>query len=154
MTKVASDKRSPVLKNICKRLRLEVFYKKAVLKIFAIFTRWKYLVISVLWKRCSWWLIELWKWRIFILINIPRKKSVSDKLSCSFLKNNLRHIFLNPDFFWLRIIPRELRKLNCHCWDMSSVLSFSKATTLNCSSFVYYRWKSLFLQKILKSTEG
>ena len=38
MTKVASDKRSPILKNICKRLRLEMLYKKAVLKIFAIFT--------------------------------------------------------------------------------------------------------------------
>ena len=33
-------------------------------------------------------------------------------------------------------------------------LSFSKAMTLNCYSFVYYSWKSLFLQNILKCAEG
>ena len=38
MTKVASDKFSPIVKNIRIRLLLEVFYKIAVLKNFAIFT--------------------------------------------------------------------------------------------------------------------
>ena len=38
MTKVASDKCSPIVKNIRKRLLLEVFYETAVLKNFAIFT--------------------------------------------------------------------------------------------------------------------
>ena len=38
MTKVASNKCSPIVKNILKRLLLEVFYKIAVLKNFAIFT--------------------------------------------------------------------------------------------------------------------
>ena len=38
MTKVASDKCSPIVKNNRKRLPLEVFYKTAVLKNFAIFT--------------------------------------------------------------------------------------------------------------------
>ena len=38
MTKVASDKCSAIVKNIRKRLLLEVFYKTAVLKNFAIFT--------------------------------------------------------------------------------------------------------------------
>ena len=33
-------------------------------------------------------------------------------------------------------------------------LSFSKAMTLNCSSLVYYSWKGLFLQNILKCVEG
>ena len=41
------------MKNICKRLLLEVFYKKAFLKNFAIFTGRKWLVISVLWKNLS-----------------------------------------------------------------------------------------------------
>ena len=35
MTKVASDKSSPTVKNIRKRLLLEFFYKKAVLKNFS-----------------------------------------------------------------------------------------------------------------------
>ena len=35
--KFAKLLRTPILKNICKRLLLEVFYKKAVLKNFAIF---------------------------------------------------------------------------------------------------------------------
>ena len=38
--------RTPILKNICKRLLLEVVYKKAVLKNFAIFIRRKQLVIK------------------------------------------------------------------------------------------------------------
>ena len=38
MMKVASNKCSPIVKNIRKRLLLEVFYKKAALKNFAIFT--------------------------------------------------------------------------------------------------------------------
>ena len=45
--------RVSILKNICKRLLLEVFYKKAVLKNFTIFTGRKWLVISVLWKNLS-----------------------------------------------------------------------------------------------------
>ena len=36
--KFAKVLRTPILKNICERLPLEVFYKKAVLKNFAIFT--------------------------------------------------------------------------------------------------------------------
>ena len=32
-------------------------------------------------------------------------------------------------------------------------LSFKKTMTLNCSSFVYYSWKNLFLQNILKCPE-
>ena len=36
--KFATLLRTPILKNICKRLLLEVFFKKAVLKNFAIFT--------------------------------------------------------------------------------------------------------------------
>ena len=38
MTKVASDKCSSIVKNIRKRLLLEVFDKKAALKNFATFT--------------------------------------------------------------------------------------------------------------------
>ena len=38
MTKVARDKCSAIVKNIRKRLLLEVLYKTAVLKNFAIFT--------------------------------------------------------------------------------------------------------------------
>ena len=38
MTKVASDKCSPIVKNIRKRLLLEVLYKTTVLKNFVIFT--------------------------------------------------------------------------------------------------------------------
>ena len=45
--------RASILKNICQRLLLEVFYKKAVLKDFTIFTGRKWLVISVLWKNLS-----------------------------------------------------------------------------------------------------
>ena len=62
-----------ILKHICKRLLLEVFYKKALLKNFAIFTGRKLLVLNVLWKRCSWWLMQLWKWRenkIYQYVNI------------------------------------------------------------------------------------
>ena len=33
-------------------------------------------------------------------------------------------------------------------------LNFSKTKTLTCSRFVYYSWKSLFLQNILKYAEG
>ena len=72
--------RIPILRNICKRLLLEVFFKKAVLKNFAIFIVRKKPVISVLWKSCSWWLIELWKWRVFILINISCKSSSQNEL--------------------------------------------------------------------------
>ena len=61
-------------------------------------------------------------------------------MSFSFLKKNLRHIF------WWKAILRELRILNCQVF----YLRFSKAMTLSCSSFVYYSWKSLFLQNILK----
>ena len=57
--KFAKLLRTPILKNICKRLLLEVFYKKAVLKNFAIFTGRKQLVISFLRERCSWWFIQL-----------------------------------------------------------------------------------------------
>ena len=49
-------------------------------------------------------------------------------------------------FFWWKTILRELRILNC----LVFCLRFSKAMTLNCSSFVYYSWKSLFLHNILK----
>ena len=38
MTKVASDKCSPIVKNIRKRLLLEMLYKTTVLKNFVIFT--------------------------------------------------------------------------------------------------------------------
>ena len=62
-------------------------------------------------------------------------------MSCSFLKNNLRH-----NFFWPKAILTEMRILNCQVL----YLRFSKAITLNCSSFVYYIWKSLFLENILK----
>ena len=48
-------------------------------------------------------------------------------------------------FFWWKTILRELIILNCQVF----CLRFSKAMTLNCSNFVYYSWKSLFLQKIL-----
>ena len=104
---------SPV--KFAKRLRipLEVLYKKAVLKNFAILTGRKKPVIIVLWKSCSWWLIELWKWRVF----------VAALMSCSFLKNHLRHSFLVLNFFWLRTILRELRILNCLCSEISIVLS-------------------------------
>ena len=46
--KFAKLLRTPFFKNICKRLLLEVFYKKAVLKNFAIFTGRKQLVICVM----------------------------------------------------------------------------------------------------------
>ena len=44
--KFAKLLRTSILKNICKRLLLEVFYKKAVLKNFAIFIGQKQLVIK------------------------------------------------------------------------------------------------------------
>ena len=44
--KFAKLLRTPILKNICKRLLLEVFYKKAVLKNFAMFIGRKQLVIK------------------------------------------------------------------------------------------------------------
>ena len=53
------------------------FIINAAVKNFAIFTERKKPVISVLWRSCSWWLIELWKRRIFILINISFKKKCS-----------------------------------------------------------------------------
>ena len=49
-------------------------------------------------------------------------------------------------FFWRKTILKELRILNCQVL----CLRFSKAMTLNYSSFVHYSWKSLFLQNILK----
>ena len=45
--------RAYILKKICKRLFLKVFYNKAVLKNFAIFTGRKWVVISLLWKNLS-----------------------------------------------------------------------------------------------------
>ena len=61
----------------------------------------------------------------------------------------------DPEFFWLRTIFRELRIPNCHCRETSSDLfKFSKTMTLDCFSFVYYSWKSLLLQNILKCAEG
>ena len=53
------------------------FIIKAAVKNFAIFTERKKPVISVLWRSCSWWLIELWKRLVFILINISFKKKCS-----------------------------------------------------------------------------
>ena len=63
-------------------------------------------------------------------------------MSCSFLKNNLRHIF------WWKTILTELRILNCQVF----YLRFTEIITLNCSSFV---WKSLGLRErpILQSTD-
>ena len=58
-------------------------------------------------------------------------------------------IFFIPEFFWIRTIFRELRIINCFCYQVF-FLSFSKAMALDCSSFVYYSWRSLFLQNILK----
>ena len=92
--------RTPILKNICKRLLLGVFYKKAVLKKlwnihgtkvasdgknetqdpertlrgpscqgpWSLFFGMP-LVIKCSVRKCSWWLIELWKWRIFKVCN-------------------------------------------------------------------------------------
>ena len=73
--------KTSILKNICKRLLLEVSSKKAVLKHIAIFTGRKELRVWVIWKRRSWWLIELWKWHVFILINISCKNSWLNELS-------------------------------------------------------------------------
>ena len=75
-------------------------------------------------------------------------------MSCSFLKNDLRHIFLVLSFF-----SKE------HFWGTENIktataekcqvlsISFSKDMTPDCSSFVCYSWKSL-LQDILKCAEG
>ena len=76
-------------------------------------------------------------------------------MSCSFLKNNLRHIFFGPEFFWLRTILMELRILTATAEKCQVFyLSFSKAMTLNCSRFVHHSWKSSFLQNVLKRAEG
>ena len=112
---------TPIVKNICKRLLLEVFYKKAAVKNFAIFTGQKLIAICVMWKRCSWWLIELWKWHVFILINISCKSGLLNGLFFSF--RIIWGIFFGPEFFWLRAMLREPRILNCHCWGMLCVLS-------------------------------
>ena len=80
---------------------LVVFYKKTLFKNFAIFTGRMWLVISVLWKRCSWWLKELWKWRVFILINISYKKVQLAKWAALSLRI-IEGIFFGPDFFWLK----------------------------------------------------
>ena len=44
-------------------------------------------------------------------------------MSYSFLKSNLRHSCFGPEFFRLRTILKELRILNCHCREISNVLS-------------------------------
>ena len=72
--------RTSILKNISERLLLEMFYKKAVLKNFAIFTGRKELAICVMWKRYSWWLTELWKWRVFTMISISSESSWLNEL--------------------------------------------------------------------------
>ena len=50
---VSKTLRPSILKNISQRMLLEVFYKKAVLKDFTIFTGRKWLVISVLRQNLS-----------------------------------------------------------------------------------------------------
>ena len=98
--------RIPILRNICKRLLLDVFYKKAVLKTFTVFTGWKKLVISVLRKSCSWWLIELWQWRVFILIKISRKKRWGGGQK-SRPPKNLWHISYNDETWHSYTLPKK-----------------------------------------------
>ena len=73
--------RITTLRNICKRLLLEVFYEKAVLENFAIFIGQKKLVINCSVKK----LFLVRKWRVFILKKISCKKRVAGWTSCSFL---------------------------------------------------------------------
>ena len=76
-------------------------------------------------------------------------------MSCSFLENDFEAYFFGPEIFWLRTTFRELRILSYLCCEISSDLSkFSKTMTLNYFSFVYYSWKSLLLQNILKCAAG
>ena len=59
-----------------------------------------------------------------------------------------------PELLWLRTILRELSILKATAEKYQVLyLGFSNAMTLNCSSFVYYSWKSLFLHDILKCGE-
>ena len=103
------------------RLFLEVFFKKYALKNCNVYRR------KVVSNKCSvkkvfLRLTELSKWRVFILINISCKKcSCLNELF--FLSEQFEVYIFDPEFFWLRTVLRELRILNCHCWEMSSVLS-------------------------------
>ena len=102
-------------------------YEKPALKNFAMFTRRKYLVISVLWKRCSWWLIELSKWRVFILINISRKKKMLlAELAVLFWRIIWGIFFWSWIFLvnnnWTEHTKLRLSTLKCHCREISSVL--------------------------------
>ena len=84
------DKSSPMVKDIRKRLLLEFFYKTVVLKNFSdkFSVKKIFLVVD-----------RVVKVTCFILINISCKKSVAGLMSCSVLKNNLRHMFLVLIFF-------------------------------------------------------
>ena len=70
--KFAKLLRAPILKNICKRLHLEVSYKKAVLKSFAILTGRKQLLISSV-KKVLLVVDRAVKVTFFILINVSLK---------------------------------------------------------------------------------
>ena len=111
--------RTLISKNIWKRLLLVVSYKKLFINTLQ-YSHDK----SSWWKSCSWWFIELWKWRVFILINIFCKKVYLANWAIFSLRI-IWGIVFDPETFWLRTLFRELRILNCHCWEMSSVLSTS-----------------------------
>ena len=71
-------------------------------------------------KRCSWWLIELWidmflYWLTSLVKTVHQSKWA--------VLPSSSHIFSVLNFFWLRTLLRKLRILNCHCWEMPSVLS-------------------------------
>ena len=82
-------------------------------------------------------------------------------MSFCFLKNNLRHIFLVLNFFFMRknsqgTVNTKLPLLKNVCLSVYLgvfYLNFSKATILDSSNFVYYSWKSLFSENTLKCAE-
>ena len=141
--------RIPILRNICKRLLLEVLYKKVVLKNFAILTEWKKPVIGVCekavlggWYSCESDALPYWSPSLVKKVWLLKWVALSLRIIWDIF-------FWSWIVFWLRTILRELRVLNYLCWEMQVFyLNFSKAMTLHCSSFVYYSWKSLFLQNI------
>ena len=139
--KFAKLLRVPNLRNICKWLLLEVYYKKArSIKLCNIHRTKVASDICSVKKSCSW--LELWKWRVLILINISCKKcNCPIELSWIFLVKNNCQGTENTKLPLLR---------NVKCF----FVNFCKAMTPNYSSFVHCSWKSFFLQNILKCAEG
>ena len=104
-----------ILKNICKRLLLEVFYKKAVLKNFALFTgrKWQVFCEKIYQDVNNMWQLLTRKhlcWSLFLILSIAKfSRALILKNICKrlLLKMCLKKLFIkrinftlkNPDFF-------------------------------------------------------